>query len=224
VKIMVSWSSGKDSAWMLQVLRLQGAPVGGLLTSVNAAADRVSMHGVRTSILRAQADAVGLPLTTIDLPDPCSNEIYEQRMGAAVARAVEDGFSHVSFGDLFLEDIRGYREARLAGTGLKPLFPLWGRDTGTLAREMVESGVDARLTCVDQRVLPAAMAGRVFDRSLLAELPARIDPCGERGEFHTCVVGGPMFKAPITVEPGEIVIRGDFVFADLRRSKRRTRR
>ena len=215
MKILVSWSSGKDSAWMLHVLRQQGAPVAGLLTSVNAEADRVAMHGVRRSVLRAQAEAVGLPLTTIDLPHPCSNEVYEQRMGAAVARAVEDGYTHVSFGDLFLEDVRSYRESRLAGTGLEALFPLWGRDTYRLAREMVASGVDARITCVDQRVLPAAMAGRAFDQALLEEFPAGTDPCGERGEFHTCVVGGPMFRGPIAVETGEIVVRGDFVFADL---------
>ena len=215
MKILVSWSSGKDSAWMLHVLRQQGAPVAGLLTSVNAEADRVAMHGVRRRVLRAQAEALGLPLTTIDLPHPCSNEVYEERMRSAVARAVEDGFTHVSFGDLFLEDVRRYRESRLTGTGLEPLFPLWGRDTSALAREMISSGVDARLTCVDQRVLPAAMAGRVFNRTLLEELPAGTDPCGERGEFHTCVVGGPMFRAPIAVETGEIVVRGDFVFADL---------
>ena len=215
MKILVSWSSGKDSAWMLHVLRQQGAPVAGLLTSVNADADRVAMHGVRASILRAQAGAVGLPLTTIDLPQSCSNEVYEQRMGGAVSRAVQDGFTHVSFGDLFLEDVRSYRESRLAGTGLEPLFPLWGRDTCALAREMIESGVDARVTCIDQRVLPSAFAGRRYDRALLDELPPGTDPCGERGEFHTCVVGGPMFRGPIAVETGEIVVRGDFVFADL---------
>ena len=215
MKILVSWSSGKDSAWMLHVLRQQGAPVAGLLTSVNADADRVAMHGVRIGILRAQADAVGLPLTTIDLPHSCSNEVYEQRMGEAVSRAVQDGFTHVSFGDLFLEDVRSYRESRLTRTGLEPLFPLWGCDTGALAREMVASGVDARLTCVDQRVVPSTFAGRRYDRALLDELPAGTDPCGERGEFHTCVVGGPMFRGPIAVETGEIVVRGDFVFADL---------
>ena len=215
MKILVSWSSGKDSAWMLHVLRQQGAPVAGLLTAVNAEADRVAMHGVRRELLRAQAAAAGLTLATIDLPHPCSNEVYEQRMGDAVARAVEDGYTHVAFGDLFLEDVRSYRESRLAGTGLEPLFPLWGLDTHSLARRMVESGVDARVTCVDQRVLPAAFAGRRFDRILLDELPEGTDPCGERGEFHTCVVGGPMFSAPIAVATGEIVERGDFVFADL---------
>lgn len=226
MKILVSWSSGKDSAWMLHVLRTANAPVGGLLTSVNEEADRVAMHGVRTSILRAQAEAAGLPLTTIPLPDPCSNEVYEARMARCVADAVNDGFTHVAFGDLFLEDVRRYREDRLAGSGLQPLFPLWGRDTRDLSREMLQAGVDARITCVDQRLLPKEFAGRRYDAELCAELPPGTDPCGERGEFHTCVLDGPMFGSRIDAEPGEIVVRGDFVFADLKMPdvRRRIRR
>ena len=215
MKILVSWSSGKDSAWMLHVLRCDQAPVAGLLTTVNEEADRVAMHGVRTSVLRAQASAAGLPLATIPLPHPCSNEVYEERMARAVGNAVRQGFTHVAFGDLFLEDVRRYREDRLAGSGLEPLFPLWQRDTSELAAEMLDGGLEARITCVDQRVLPAEFAGRRFDRAFLSELPAGTDPCGERGEFHSCVLAGPMFASRIDVESGEIVVRGDFVFADL---------
>jgi diphthamide synthase (EF-2-diphthine--ammonia ligase) len=211
MKILVSWSSGKDSAWMLHVLRQAGAGVGGLLTTVNEDADRVAMHGVRTSILRAQAAAARLPVVTVPLPHPCSNEIYEGRMAAAVRQAVADGFTHVAFGDLFLEDVRRYREERMAGTGLTPLFPLWLRPTGPLAEEMIDAGVEARVTCLDQRVLPT---------NLLAELPPGTDPCGERGEFHTCVLAGPMFAERIDALPGEIVERGDFVFADLYQAER----
>ena len=215
MKILVSWSSGKDSAWMLHVLRQERAPVAGLLTSVNEAADRVAMHGVRSSLLRAQAEAVALPLKTIQLPHPCSNEVYEQRMAAAVNDAVAEGFTHVAFGDLFLEDVRRYREDRLAKSGLEPLFPLWGRDTRSLAGEMIDGGLQARLTCIDERLLPRAFAGRRFDDRLLDDLPDGIDPCGERGEFHTCVLAGPMFTHRIEAEAGEIVRRGDFVFTDL---------
>ena len=216
MKILVSWSSGKDSAWMLHVLHreLPGAPAA-LLTTVAEAYDRVAMHGVRTSVLGAQAQAADLPLYTVDIPSPCSNEIYEDRMGAAVQRALAEGFTHVAFGDLFLEDVRRYREERLAGTGLQPLFPLWGKPTAALAQEMVVAGLEARLTCVDPRMLPADMAGRRFDRELLAELPAGVDPCGERGEFHTCVLAGPMFSRRIDVDVGACVERDGFVFADL---------
>ncbi len=216
MKILVSWSSGKDSAWMLHIIRAEqlGTP-GALLTTVNESADRVAMHAVRTEVLRAQADAADLPLITVPIPSPCSNEIYEQRMAAACRAAVADGFTHVAFGDLFLEDVRRYREERLAGSGLTPMFPLWLRPTPALAREMIASGLEARLTCVDPRVLPASLAGRAFDASLLAELPDGIDPCGERGEFHTCAVAGPMFSRPVHVEPGVTVERDGFVFADL---------
>jgi uncharacterized protein (TIGR00290 family) len=215
VKILVSWSSGKDSAWMLHTLRLQGYEPAGLLTTLNEVADRVAMHAVRHTVLAAQARAVGIPLITVPLPSPCSNEAYEARMAAAVRQAVDAGFTHVAFGDLFLEDVRRYREERMAGTGLSPLFPLWGRATPALAAEMIAGGVRAFLTCVDPRVLPASFAGRRFDAALLADLPDGVDPCGERGEFHTCVVDGPMFSEPIAVEPGVIVERDGFVFADL---------
>jgi diphthamide synthase (EF-2-diphthine--ammonia ligase) len=166
-------------------------------------------------VLRAQAAAAGLPLVTVPLPSPCPNEVYEQQMRIAVANAVAEGFTHVAFGDLFLDDVRRYREERLAGTGLTPIFPIWGADTAALAREMIDAGLSARLTCVDTRVLPKSFAGRAFDAGLLSDLPAGTDPCGERGEFHTCVVAGPMFSAPLDVDGGEIVERGDFVFADV---------
>jgi len=216
MKILVSWSSGKDSAWMLHVLRQNGAgEVGALLTSVNETAGRVSMHGVREEILRAQADAAGLPLMTIPLPWPCSNEIYEARLRAAVDRAVAVGFTHVAFGDLFLEDVRTYREDRLAGTGLTPLFPLWERPTPALAREMIASGLRARLSCLDPRVMPRELIGAAFDERLLASLPSSVDPCGERGEFHTCVTAGPMFSSALRIELGEVVEREGFLFGDL---------
>jgi len=215
MKILLSWSSGKDSAWALHVLRRDGANMGGLLTTMNEEAGRVAMHGVRQTLVQAQADAAGLPLTLVPLPHPCSNDIYEARMEAAVRAAVAAGFTHAAFGDLFLEDIRKYREDRLAGTGLSPLFPLWNRPTDSLAEEMIDAGVDARVTCIDRRVLPKEFAGRRFDRQLLGELPESTDPCGERGEFHTCVLAGPMFSHRIAADPGEIVERGDFVFADL---------
>jgi uncharacterized protein (TIGR00290 family) len=216
MKILVSWSSGKDSAWVLHVLRRDriGEPAA-LLTTVNEAFDRVAMHGVRSEVLRAQATAAGLPLIVVPLPWPCPNDVYETRMAAAVSAAVADGFTHVAFGDLFLEDIRRYREDRLAGSGLTPIFPLWERPTDELAREMLGAGVEAHLTCVDQRVMPKTFAGRKFDASLLAELPPGTDPCGERGEFHTCVTAGPMLAHPLAVETGEVVERGDFVYADL---------
>lgn len=216
MKALVSWSSGKDSAWMLHVLQheMPGAAAA-LLTTVNEAHDRVAMHGVRTSLLRAQAEAAGLPLITVQIPSPCSNEVYEERMRVVVSRAVADGFTHVAFGDLFLEDVRRYREERLVGTGLEPLFPLWGTPTATLAKEMIAGGMEARLTCVDPRAISAGFAGRSFDRNLLDELPAGVDPCGERGEFHTCVVAGPMLSRRIDVSVGATVERDGFVFADL---------
>ncbi|MFN7915740.1 MAG: hypothetical protein U0Q55_10420 [Vicinamibacterales bacterium] len=216
MKTLVSWSSGKDSAWMVHVLRQRpDVELAGLLTTVNASAQRVAMHAVRESLLARQASALGLPLRTIPLPYPCPNERYEQLMGDAVAGALREGFTHVAFGDLFLEDIRAYRERQLAGTGLTPLFPLFGADTATLAKEMIAGGLKARLTCVDPRVLDRRFVSREFDDDLLAELPAGIDPCGERGEFHSFAYAGPMFAAPIPVQAGEIVERDGFVFADL---------
>jgi len=216
VKILVSWSSGKDSAWTLHVLRRDRAgQVAGLLTSVNEAAGRVSMHGVREEILRAQADAAELPLFTIPLPWPCSNEIYEARLRVAVDRAVADGFTHVAFGDLFLEDIRRYREDRLEGTGLAPLFPLWGIPTAQLARDMIAGGLRARISTLDPRVMPRELIGAEFDAALLAKLPPSVDPCAERGEFHTCATAGPMFARPLEVVAGDIVEREGFVYGDL---------
>jgi diphthamide synthase (EF-2-diphthine--ammonia ligase) len=216
VKILLSWSSGKDSAWTLYVLRRDGiGEVAGLLTSVNVAAGRVSMHGVREEILRAQADAAGLPLFTIPLPWPCSNDVYEAGLRAAVDRAVADGFTHVAFGDLFLEDIRRYREDRLAKTGLTPLFPLWGIPTPRLAREMIAGGIRARISTLDPRVMPRELIGAEFDEALLGKLPPTVDPCAERGEFHTCATAGPMFSRPLSVVTGEVVEREGFVYGDL---------
>lgn len=217
MKILVSWSSGKDAAWTLHTLNRQhpGA-VAGLLTTLNEAFDRVAMHAVRRSLLEAQAAATGLPLYQVNLPWPCSNTEYEQRMGAVVGQLVADGFTHVAFGDLFLEDVRRYREDRLAGSGLSPLFPLWKtQSTRALAHEMIEGGLRAYLTCVDPRTMPRSFAGRAFDTSLLAALPAGVDPCGENGEFHSFACDGPMFSRPIAIRAGEVVERDGFVFADL---------
>ena len=217
MKILLSWSSGKDSAWTLHVVEQQypGA-VAGLLTTLNEAFDRVAMHAVRHTLLQAQSTSACLPLYTVNLPWPCSNEEYEQRMSAAVRQLVDDGFTHVAFGDLFLEDVRRYREERLAGTGLTPLFPLWKtKPTSELAREMIASGLRAYLTCVDPRKLPAHFAGRAFDAALLADLPADVDPCGENGEFHSFVWDGPMFMQAIPVRVGETVERDGFVFTDI---------
>jgi uncharacterized protein (TIGR00290 family) len=216
MKILLSWSSGKDSAWALHRLNeTHPGAVGGLLTTVNEAVDRVAMHAVRRSVLTAQARMAGLPLRVVPIPHPCSNDVYEERMAVAVAQAVKDGFTHVAFGDLFLEDVRRYREDRLAATGLEPMFPVWGLPTRRLAEEMIEKGLRARLSCIDTRVLDASFAGRVFDRSLLDDLPAHVDPCGENGEFHTCVSAGPMFANPLDLEAGEIVTREPFVWTDL---------
>ena len=215
MKIVMSWSSGKDSAWALHTLRREGAHVAALLTSLNETAGRVSMHGVREDVLRAQADAAGLPLMTSPLPWPCTNEIYEARLRVAVDRAVADGFTHVAFGDLFLEDVRKYREDRLAGTGLTPLFPLWGIPTDRLAREKIAGGIRARISTLDPRVMPRELIGAEFDEALLATLPAGVDPCAERGEFHTCVTAGPMFSRPLNIERGEVVEREGFVYGDL---------
>jgi uncharacterized protein (TIGR00290 family) len=217
MKILLSWSTGKDSAWSLHLLRRQhpGA-VAGLLTTVNEAFDRVAMHAVRRTMLQAQADAAGLPLHVVNIPWPCSNEQYEAAMKAAVDGFLRDGFTHVAFGDLFLEDVRRYREERLSGTGLTPLFPLWKtKSTADLAREMIASGLQAYLTCVDPRKLDRSYAGRAFDETLLADLPPGIDPCGENGEFHTFVWNGPMFHHPVSAAVGDVVERDNFVFADV---------
>ncbi len=216
MKILLSWSSGKDSAWMLHVLRRDGIGTpAALLTTINEAADRVAMHAVRTELLRAQADAAGLPLMPVTIPSPCPNDVYEAQMAAACRAAVAEGFTHVAFGDLFLEDVRRYREERLAATGLTPIFPLWHEPTPALAREMIAGGLEARLTCVDPRKLSPSFAGRSFDTELVRDLPPEIDPCGENGEFHTCVIAGPMFSKRIDVDLGIVVERDGFVFADL---------
>ena len=216
MRTWVSWSTGKDSAWTLHTLRKSaGAEVAGLFTTVNAAFDRVTMHAVRRTLLEAQARAANLPLHVIAVPNPCPNTEYERIMGAFVAEARDQGVEAMAFGDLFLADIRAYRESQLAGTGIAPLFPLWGRDTRALAREMIDGGLVAHITCVDPTRLDRSFAGRRFDQTFLAELPAGVDPCGENGEFHTCVSAGPMFCAPIPVRPGITSERDGFAFADL---------
>ena len=217
MKILVSWSTGKDSAWMLHHLKQQhqGA-VGGLLTTTNEVFDRVAMHAVRRELLQAQADAAGLPLHVVPLPWPCANEQYETIMKGAVEGFVASGFTHVAFGDLFLEDVRRYREERLAGSGLEPLFPIWKTmSTAALADQMIAAGLRATLTCVNPQQLDRAFAGRTFDQSLLADLPAGVDPCGENGEFHSFAHAGPMFNHAIAIRLGEVVDRDGFVFADL---------
>ena len=215
-RVLLSWSSGKDSAWALHLLRRDAdIEVCGLVTTLNTEFDRVAMHGGRRAVLEAQARAAGLPLWIVPLPWPCTNEIYEQRMTEVCARAVAEKIDAVAFGDLFLEDIRAYREKQLAPTGLEPLFPLWQIPTAALAQEIIAGGLRARLACVDTKQLAGSFAGREFDEALLRDLPSHIDPCGERGEFHTCVYAGPMFREPVTVETGEIVDRDGFMFADL---------
>jgi len=212
----ISWSSGKDSAWALHTLRQQGQiEVVGLLTTVTTPYGRASMHAVRDEILDAQAAALGLPLCRVPIPVPCPNETYQAAMAEAVKRAQQEAVRYMVFGDLYLEDVRAYREAQLAGTGIEPLFPLWGRPTAELAREMISAGLVAHVTCLDPRKVPRRFAGRRFDAELLAQLPVEVDPCAERGEFHTCVCAGPMFSHPIRVRVGEIVERDGFVFTDL---------
>ncbi len=215
-KALLCWSSGKDSAWTLHVLRRENkVEIAGLLTTVNHAYERVAMHAVRLELLTAQAEAVGVPLWTVPIPSPCSNKEYEEAMGKAVRKALDAGITLMAFGDLFLEDVRRYRETQLAGTGLTPIFPIWHLPTDGLARDMVAGGLKARLTCVDPKQLPASFAGRDFDAALLDELPAGVDPCGEKGEFHTFAYDGPMFHRPVPLRSGEVVARDGFVFADL---------
>ncbi len=216
MKTLLCWSSGKDSAWALGVLRESSEfDVVGLVTTLNETHDRVAMHAVRRELLEQQADAVGLHLEIVPIPYPCPNETYEAAMARVVESASAAGVEAMAFGDLFLEDVRDYRVKQLRGTGLTPLFPLWGMPTAALAREMVTSGLEARITCVDPRALPASFAGRRFDGELLDDLPETVDPCGENGEFHTFCHDGPMFRRPVEVQPGEVVARDDFVFADL---------
>ncbi len=216
-QVLLSWSSGKDSAWALHRLRQEpGIELAGLLTTLNTEFQRVAMHGTRRAVLEAQARAAGLPLWVVPLPWPCSNEIYEQRMTEVCQRATGEGIEAIAFGDLFLADVRAYRERQLKPTGLEPLFPLWEMPTAELAESMIAGGLRARLACVDTRQLPESFAGREFDSALLAEFPPGIDPCGERGEFHTCVYAGPMFTAPLQLEAGEVVNRDGFVYADFK--------
>jgi uncharacterized protein (TIGR00290 family) len=215
-RILLSWSSGKDSAWTLNVLRQRSDyEIAGLLTTFNQVADRVAMHGVRRSLVEHQAAAAGLPLWSVPLPWPCSDEQYELLMSEICARAVAEGIEGVAFGDLFLEDVRAYRIRQMSGTGLELLFPLWGRPTDILAHQMVSAGLKAVLTCVDTRKLNGAFAGRNFDEQFLSTLPHGIDPCGENGEFHSFVYAGPMFSCEISFTLGENVVRDHFAFADL---------
>ena len=215
-KVLLSWSSGKDSAWALHLLsQSKDTQIVGLLTTINESANRVAMHAVRRMLLEAQAETLGLPLWVAPLPSPCPNADYERIMREVCCRAVTEGIQAVAFGDLYLTDVRRYREQQLQGTGLEPLFPVWGIPTRELASEMIASGLRAKITCVDPRALPREFAGREFDESFLADLPPGVDPCGENGEFHSFVYNAPGFREPLRVDVGEIVERDGFVFADL---------
>jgi len=215
-KTLLSWSSGKDSAWTLHLLQQDpGIELCGLFTTVNQSFQRVAMHGVRRELLEQQARALALPLNVLELPYPCSNADYEAIMDDFVTQSVANGIEYMAFGDLFLDDIRAYRERNLAGSGLTPLFPLWGQATDALAQQMIESGLRAYLSCVDPTQLDPQWIGQVYSTELLAALPAGVDPCGERGEFHTFVVDGPMFRESVKCHPGDVVERDGFVFVDL---------
>jgi len=215
-KVLLSWSSGKDSVWALHLLRQQPEiEVAALLTSFNSAADRVAMHAVRRALVDTQASRTGIPQWSVDLPWPCSNSQYEERMRGVCQRALAEGITAIAFGDLFLQDIRDYRERQLQGTGLEPLFPVWEIPTTKLARDMIAAGVKAKITCVDPAQVDSTFAGRDFDQDLLDSLPHGVDPCGENGEFHTFVYDAPVFSSPIAVSMGEIVERDGFVFADV---------
>jgi uncharacterized protein (TIGR00290 family) len=215
-KALISWSSGKDSAWALHVVRQAGEfDVVGALTTVNDAFGRVSVHGLRTELLLAQVEAARLDPVLVHIPYPCTNAIYEAAMAKEIDAAKTRGVTHIIFGDLFLQDIRAYREAKLNGTGITPVFPLWLLPTDRLAVEMIEGGVEAYLTTVDRKKVPTGFAGRRFDRDLLRDLPPGVDPCGEDGEFHTVVAAGPMLSRRIPVRVGETVEREGFVYADL---------
>lgn len=220
-RVLLSWSSGKDCAWTLLALRQDPeVEVVGLLTTTNSAFDRVAMHSTRLEIVQAQARAAGLPLHVVPLPWPCPNEAYERAMAQATAEALARGTTHIAFGDLFLEDVRAYRMRQLEGSGLTPLFPLWGQPTAALARKMVDAGVETVLTCIDPKKLLRSFAGRRFDHALLDALPPGVDPCGENGEFHTCVLAGPMFTRRVDATVGEVAERDGFCFADLKLAAR----
>ncbi|MFY9716916.1 MAG: ATP-binding protein [Thermoplasmata archaeon] len=213
---IVSWSTGKDAAWSLHELRREGkVRVVGLLTTVTTAFDRVSMHGVRRTVLELQARALGLPVYRVEIPSPCPNDMYDRAMAKVIGQLRSDGVERIVFGDLYLEDIRRYREDRLRGTGIEPIFPLWGRPTRPLAEEMIAGGLRATIVSVDPRRLPREFCGRQFDAQFLRDLPRGVDPCGENGEFHTCVTAGPMWERPLAVRTGKIVERDGFVFADV---------
>ena len=215
-RVALSWSSGKDSAWSLHLLRQNpGLQVVALITTLNERFDLVAMHAVRRELLEAQADSADLPLWPVPLPWPCSNEQYEDRMRQVCRRALDEGIQAIAFGDLFLADIRSYREKQLAGTGLEPIFPVWQLPTKELAADLLKAGLRAKITCIDPKVLSPGFAGRDFDSAFLNDLPAAVDPCGENGEFHSFVYDGPMFRTPVAVQVGEIVERDGFVFADL---------
>lgn len=219
-RVALSWSSGKDSAWCLHLLRQDPSiEVVALITTINEAFDRVAMHAVRRELLEQQANAAGVPLWTVPLPWPCSNEQYEARMAAVCARAKNEEIEAIAFGDLFLTEIRAYRERQIAATGLEPLFPVWGIPTRQLAEEMIASGLRAKITCVDPKVLPREFTGRDFDQRFLDDLPASVDPCGENGEFHSFVCDGPMLTRPIPVTCGQVIDRQGFVFCDLEPEK-----
>jgi uncharacterized protein (TIGR00290 family) len=214
--LALSWSGGKDSALALRALREErGEQPVALLTTVTEDYGRVSMHGVRIELVRAQAEAAGVPLVQVGIPASCPNEVYEERMVAALGAAPLAGVRAMAFADLFLMDIRAYREEKLAGAGWSAAFPLWGRDTGALAREFIDAGFEAVLVCVDPSQLDPSFVGRSFDAELLDDLPAGVDPCGENGEFHTFVHAGPIFSSPIPIELGEAVMRDGFAFQDL---------
>jgi uncharacterized protein (TIGR00290 family) len=215
-KVLLSWSSGKDSAWTLHLLRQwPDIQVTALVTTFNSAANRVAMHAVRRALVEAQAECTGIPLWAVDLPWPCSNADYEERMRAVCQRATTEGIAAVAFGDLFLQDIRDYRIRQLQDTGLEPLFPVWQIPTDQLGRDMIAAGLKAKITCVDPSKLEKSFAGRDYDQRLLEALPPGIDPCGENGEFHTFVYDAPVFSDPISVQAGEVVERDGFVFADV---------
>lgn len=212
----MSWSSGKDSAWALHILRgMSDVEVVGLMTTVNQVHQRVAIHAVRLELLQRQAEAIGLPLQVIDLPSPCTNSQYEAAMERFVDELKRRGIECLAFGDLFLADVKEYREAKLAGTGITPLFPLWQAPTDRLAKEMISSGLRAVVTCVDPQQLPLSFAGREFNEQFLADLPDHVDPCGERGEFHTFAYDGPMFEKAVSIEMGEVVERDGFGYADV---------
>jgi uncharacterized protein (TIGR00290 family) len=215
-KALIAWSSGKDSAFALHEVRRAGdVEVVGAVTTVTDSFARVSMHGVRETLLAAQLEAAGLPAITVRIPFPCPNEVYERAMAAAMDEAKRGGVTHIVFGDLFLPDVRAYREARLAEVGMSGIFPLWHRPTAALANDMIAAGIEAHLVCVDLKALPASFAGRRFDRQLLGDLPADADPCGENGEFHSFVAAGPMLSRKIPVTVGETVQRDGFAYTDL---------